>query len=134
MIHQTMLKAIIVGVSVLVLAQVLYIGVLLRIEHHDVLRILLLFFPCISAFLSACIAPRRKLLIGMSMAIWGSLIAIFSAMIYERMGLPVDSIGGPLATLVVVFTYDAILSILGGAAGYCCSRHQIIETRQSTFH
>src|SRR3569833_2259926 len=105
MMRWTILKAMLAGISVLVLAQILYIGVLIKITHHELLRLLLLIAPCLAAFVAANLAPHRKLIVGLSMAIYGVVIGVLSALGYESFGLHVDRIGGVWATFLILLVY-----------------------------
>lgn len=131
MSRQTTLRAVAVGISILVLAQVMYLGVLVKVEHHELLRVVLLFSPGVAAFATAFLAPTRKFLAGVSMAVWGTAIALLAAAGYELLGLPVDSIGGPVATMAIVLAYYSLLSILGGAVGHVLSRNRTAQLEDS---
>jgi hypothetical protein len=122
MIHWTAQRAVLAGIGVLILAQLLYIGVLLKINHHELLRWILLGAPGLAAFIAAYSAPNRKLLIGLSMALYGALIGMLSAIGYEYFGLHVDRIGGLFATFMILLAYYAALSIVGSVAGLFLSR------------
>jgi hypothetical protein len=122
MIRGTVLKAILAGIGVLVLAQVLYVGVLLKIAHHEFLRLVLLGAPGFAALVAAYLAPNRKLLIGVSMSFHGAVIGLLSAIGYEQFGLPVDHIGGLLATFLILITYYTAWSIAGSLMGTFLSR------------
>jgi hypothetical protein len=110
------------GISVLILAQVLYVGVLLKISHHELLRLILLVVPGLAAFAAAYLAPRRKLLVGLSMAIYGAVIGVLSALGYESLGLHVDRIGGAWTTFTILLVYYLVLSFVGSMGGYFLSR------------
>lgn len=122
MIRWTVPKATMVGIGLLVLAQLLYVGVLLKIEYHEFLRLILLGAPGFAAFAAAYLAPCRKLLVGISMALYGAIVAMLSAYIYEQFGLHVDRIGGLSATFVILLAYYAALSVVGGAVAVFLSR------------
>lgn len=122
MIRWTIAKAVLAGVGVLFLAQALYLGVLIKISHHEQLRLILLGSPALAAFAAAYLAPRRKLMAGLLMAICGAVIGTLSGLAYEFFGLHVDRIGGVLATFLILLAYDGVLSFLGSAAGVFLSR------------
>ena len=115
-------KALIAGISVLILTQVLYIGVLVKINYYELLRWVLLVSPCLAAFSTAYLAPRQKVIWGISMSVFGVVIGMLSAIGYEYFGLTVDHIGGPVATFVILMAYHAPLSIVGSVAGYFLSK------------
>ena len=122
MMRWTIPKAMLAGISVLVLAQVLYIGVLVKISHHELLRLMLLIAPGIASFAAAYLAPRRKLLVGLSMAMYGAAIGVLSALGYESFGLHVDRVGGLWTTFVILLVYYLALSLMGSVGGYFLSR------------
>lgn len=121
MISWTVPKAMAAGISVLIFAQIMYVGVMVSDNQYELLRLILLIFPCVSAFVATYFAPRWKLAVGFSMAIFGASIGMLSAYVYEHFGLHVDQIGGHLVTFLVLLVYDAVLSIIGSVAGYTLS-------------
>ena len=117
MTRSTVQRALLAGIGVLVLAHVLYAGVLIKVSYHEFLRWILLGAPGFAACIAAYMSPSRKLLMGISMALYGAVIGMLSAVGYEYFGLHVDRIGGPLATFVILFAYDAALSVVGSVVG-----------------
>jgi len=108
-----MLRAFTAGIGVLLAAQILYVGVLARINHHELLRSVLLAFPFAAAFLTAWLAPRRKMLAGLSMAVFGAAIGVAASFVYERLGFVVDEIGGLAATFLILLAYQGVSCVLG---------------------
>jgi hypothetical protein len=60
MIQPTVTRAVAVGIAVLILANVLWVGVLWEVKFYEMLRMMLLIAPGISSFLVAYLAPRGK--------------------------------------------------------------------------
>lgn len=118
----TAARAVLAGIGVLVFAQVLYILVLFQIDHYELLRWMLLGAPGLAACITAYLSPNRKLLMGISMALYGAMIGLLSAIGYEYFGLHVDRIGGGLVTFTVLLTYYASLSVVGSVAGIFLSQ------------
>lgn len=118
MIQPTVTKAVVVGIAVLVLANVLWLGVLWEVKFYELLRMTLLIFPGIASFLVAYLAPRGKIVLGISMAAWGATIGTFATSIYEHFGVPVDNIGGPMAIFFVLLAYQLVFCTVGSVAGY----------------
>ena len=58
----------------------------------------------------------------MSMAIYGTMIGELMACIYEYFGGHVDHIGDTVATFIILFTYNTILSIIGSILGIVLSQ------------
>jgi hypothetical protein len=67
MTRWTVPKASLAGIGVFVVGQVLYV----IFSYHELLRLVLLGAPGFAAFVAAYLAPRRKMAVGMSMAIRG---------------------------------------------------------------
>lgn len=107
-------KATIFGVGLLIIGHLLYIGVLQKIEHQDILRKCVLCIPFMSGMLAAYLAPGWKILVGASMGFWGAIIGIASATFYRYLGFKTDSIGTTLETFTVIFIYQTFLGLLGG--------------------
>jgi hypothetical protein len=118
MMHWTAPKAALAGVSVFVLGQVMYYG----FSHHELLRLVLLGTPGFAAFVAAYFAPRRKIAIGMSMALYGAVVGQLMTSGYEYLGGYVDHIGGVLETFVILLSYYLVLSLIGSVTGYFLSR------------
>ena len=126
MIRWTSIKAVSAGIAVLILAQVLYLGVLLQIKHYDWLGNILHYFPGIAACTTSILAPHKKIVLGISVSVWGAALAILSTSAYVHMGFYADSIGGPLATFLIVLGYYFILSVIGSILGCYASHYKSI--------
>ena len=124
MINWTLPKAITVGICVFIFAQIMYVGVLVKISHYEILRLILLGSPGFAAFVTAYFAPHQKVVTGTFMAIPGTVIAMLAAFGYEYFGLHVDQIGGLMATFVILITYHAALCVVGSFAGYFLSSNR----------
>lgn len=118
MMRWTMLRAWMVGISVLILGHVLYFLVLLEVRNYELLRVALLFFPSIAAFVTAYFAPRRKILMGISMAVYGAIVVMVSSFVYESLGFHIDHIGGLFTTFIIILSYYVVFCAGGGLAGY----------------
>lgn len=118
MTHWTTPRASLAGISVFVLGQALYVA----FSNHEPLRLILLCTPGFAALISAYLAPHWKIFIGMSMAIYGTMIGELMACIYEYFGGHVDHIGDTVATFIILFTYNTILSIIGSILGIVLSQ------------
>lgn len=118
MMRWTMLRAWMVGISVLILGHVLYFLVLLEVRNYELLRVALLFFPSIAAFVTAYFAPRRKILMGISMAVYGAIVVIVSSFVYESLGFHIDHIGGLFTTFIIILSYYVVFCAVGGLTGY----------------
>jgi len=118
MMRWTVPKATLAGIGVFILGQVLYVG----FSDHELLRLVLLGTPTFAAFIAAYLAPRWKIVVGMSMAIYGAALGELIARGYEHFGGHVDHIGGLLATLAILLVYHSAFSLVGTVAGAFMSR------------
>lgn len=118
MIKQTVTTTTLIGIAVLVLANVLWLGMAWETKFYESLRVVLLFFPSLAALLVAYLAPRRKILVGISMAVWGALIGTIATSIYDHLGVPVDHIGGPFSLFLILLAYQLAFCTVGSIAGY----------------
>lgn len=118
MIQWSVLKASLAGVAVFVLGNMLY----LAFSHHELLRLLLLGTPGFAAFVAAYWAPRWKMAVGMSMAVYGAVLGELMARVYESFGGHVDHIGGVMATLLILLGYYGAVSVVGSLAGVFLSK------------
>ena len=117
--------AVLAGVLILLAAQLLYVGVLTKISHHEPLRLILLSAPILAAFVAAYLVPGRtvqKVLAGMSMAGVGALLGILSSLVYRALGLHVDQIGGLVTTFLVLLGYNGVAAAIGATLGVVFSR------------
>jgi hypothetical protein len=121
MIRLTIYRALLAGIGVLVLGQVLYIGVLIKISYYDFLYWMLLGTPALAACIAAYMSPKWKLLTGISMAFFGAAIGVLSAIFYEYSGFPIDHIGSLSETFIIIFIWYAVLSIAGCVVGILLS-------------
>lgn len=113
MIRWSVPKASLAGIAVFVLGDALY----LAFSHYELLRFVLLGTPGFAAFVAAYWAPRWKMAVGMSMAIYGAVLGELMARVHEYLGGHVDHIGGLAATLLILLVYYAAVSAVGGFAG-----------------
>lgn len=118
MTTSTETKAVLIGVAVLVFGNALWLAVLSDVRYSELLRLVLLTFPGVSAFLVAYLAPRRNVMLGISMAFWGAIIGTLTTAIYEHFGVVVDSVGAPMTLFFVLLGYQLISCTIGSAAGY----------------
>ena len=110
------------GVVVLLAMHALYVLVLLDAKKYELLRLILLAFPALGAFLVAYLAPRRKFFSAMSLSLFGATLGVVSMSVYKLAGLYVDLIGGLLEIFVILLCYHAVLSCVGGLGGALAAR------------
>ena len=122
-----MLRAWILGFSLLLavyLAWFLYVyfGWFPRMQNAntgDKVFWIVCLFPGVSAMLSSLIAPRRKLIIGMSMAISGAVLVTLINYATELSGIAMDYFGvkSGIELFVLIVTWNLIPCALGTAVG-----------------
>lgn len=127
--------AVLASVSILIAAQLLYVGVLTKVSYHEPLRLMLLSAPMLAAFVAAYFVPGRKVqkvLAGMLMAVVGAVLGILSSYVYRTLGLHVDQIGGLVATFLVLLAYNGVGAAVGVALGVVFSRNASGATTAGT--
>ena len=116
------LGSMVAGAIVLLAMHLLYVLVLLDAKKYELLRLMLLAFPALAAFLVAYLAPHRKFVSAMFLSLFGATLGVISMPVYKFAGLYVDSIGGPFDTFVIFLGYHAFMCALGGLGGILASR------------
>ena len=124
MMRWTLVQAALAGIGILILGNILYIGVLLEVSEHELLRSVLFTFPTLAAFVAAYLAPHRKLAVGFSMAIFEASLGLLFAFGYEYFGIHIDHIGGLLATFSILLVINSVLCLVGSLAGYLLSQRK----------
>lgn len=120
MIGRSVPRASLAGIAVFVVGNTLY----LAFSHYELLRLVLLGTPGFAAFVAAYWAPRWKMAVGMSMAVYGVVLAELMARVYEYLGGHVDHIGGLTATLLILLAYYGAVSVVGSLAGAFMSKRR----------
>ena len=87
-------KAIIIGSLIFIISQFVYTGVLMKIHHHEILRLILMATPSIAVFVSIITSRDNEKFIALIMILIGAVISILSSFIYEYFGFNVDHFGG----------------------------------------
>jgi hypothetical protein len=77
--------------------------------------------PMLSAFIVAYLAPHKKVLLGMSMALPATIMAAIGVWAYEMLGHRVDSVG--VAGQALALVWNLLLCALAGTIGYLLSRN-----------
>lgn len=120
MLSRPVLRAWLVGVAVLIVANGGWFVSLHAHKFSETLVWLLWVSPLIAAFVSAYLSPRKKILLGVSLAIPAATLIVVLNTIYELLGNAVDFPGvrGGTILFVVTLGYSVVLCALGGGAGY----------------
>ncbi len=126
-----MLKAGALGILVLVLAQGLWFGSLLGGAYSEFLVVLLWVSPFIAALVTAYLAPGRKIIMGMFMAVIAAVFVVLLNAAFQAAGTAVDFPGakGGLILFVVTLVYSAVGAFLGSVTGRWLTRKRSNERR-----
>jgi hypothetical protein len=121
-----MIRALIAGLAVLLAADGAW---LIAIQTSNVSEFLILLWwlsPPFAAFVSAYLAPHRKILLGTSLAIPAAILVGLLNTAYQMFGHAVD-FPGPRGALILVTTslvFNVMLCAVGGVVGYVVSTRQ----------
>jgi len=114
-----MLKAWVAGAGVVVMVYVVWFIVLQTNQYSELLNILLWSSPLAAAAVAAYLAPSKKILLGISMALPTTALAVALNFVYQWLGNAVDFPGlrGGLILFTTTLAYSSILCGLGSAGG-----------------
>ncbi|MGD8358651.1 MAG: hypothetical protein PVG42_11395 [Lysobacterales bacterium] len=117
-----------IGVSVLLGALLLWIGILF-IEDERLLRIgevILWGSPLVAALVASWLTPRRKFLVGLSMAPIAAFLQVLSNGAFQALGRPVDFPGaeGGMLFFMLVLAGAAIPALVGTLVGMSLSTRE----------
>jgi len=113
-------KAWLIGVALLLLAQVVWFGLLATGMFSRTAGILMLSAPGAAGFITAYLAPKRKILLGVSLAFPGAMIVSMVNWAYEAAGHAVDFSGirGLVDLSVLTFLQDLVLCLIGASVAW----------------
>ncbi len=128
-----MVRAWAVGFVILLTVDVMVVIATIIEVYPRVLWLLLQISPFVAAFISAYLSPRKKVLVGTSMAIPAAILGVVVTFLYQLFGKAVDFPGlkGGLILLEVSIIYGLILCVLGGTLGYLITRKKAMTTERS---
>jgi hypothetical protein len=109
----------------MVLAANLLAFVSMRTNENYVTQMVLIWAaPPIAAFIIAYLAPCRKFLLGLSMAILASILIVVVNSVYAALGGSVDfpGIHGGLVLAEIALVLNGITCAIGALIGYAISR------------
>ena len=129
-----MLKAWMLGAGVLLIAHGMWFVALQANIFSQPLVLLLWISPIVAAFVSAYIAPRKKILLGSSMAIFATILVAGLNFFYQALGHAVDFPGdrGALTLVTVMFGWNLILAVLGSTTAYFLTTSRSRQPRTET--
>jgi hypothetical protein len=122
-----MLRAWTYGLGVLLVAHGAWFVALQIGEPPSAIIVLLWLSTIVAAFISAYLAPQKKVGLGISMAIPTTILAILLNSLYQLSGKAVDLTGfqGGVILAVVVLVESAILCSLGAFFGSYLSNRKL---------
>jgi len=97
----------------------------LRVNRFsEVLALFLWGAPALATFVTAYLAPRRKVLMGASMALLAATLAGMLNFAYEALGNAVDFSGvrGGAILVVIALVFNGVLCTAGATCGYFLAR------------
>ncbi len=115
-------KALTIGIGVILAAQILWV-VVLKCAVYPWLIWVLQASPFVAAATVAYLAPRNKIYLGMSMAVFAALLSTTSNFIYASLELPTDlpGIQGALTFFGIALASGTVLCAAGTVVGYLFS-------------
>ena len=118
-----MIIALVVGVGLLIAAYGLWFATLQGEQFSEFNVLILWVSPFIAAFVSAYLAPRYKLLLGISMVLPTAILSVALNYLYQVQGSSVDFPGGHGAMILFMTTllYSSILCSIGAVIGRALS-------------
>ena len=127
-----MVRAWVIGVALLLAADGVWFMAVQSTKFAGALAFLvwlLWLSPLVAAFVSALIAPRKKVLVGMSLAVPAVILIGLLNVVHQLLGNEVDFPGlqGGLTLLKVEMAVNVILCSIGGVTGYFVTRKSVVE-------
>jgi hypothetical protein len=118
-----MIKALVVGVGLLIAAYGLWFATLQNEQFSEINVLILWVSPFIAAFVSAYLAPRNKLLLGISMALPTAILSVALNYLHQAQGNSVDFPGsrGAMILFMTTLLYSGILCSIGAVIGRALS-------------
>ena len=131
----SMVKAWGLGAVIVCLAYATWFISLWANQFTEVLAFFLWGAPALAAFVTAYLTPRRKILMGTSMAFLAAILAGILNFVYEALGRAVDFSGirGMTILVVIFLAFNGMLCIAGATCGYFLTRKSTSEN-QSGFY
>jgi hypothetical protein len=124
-----MLRAWMFGFGILIAADVSWL-IALQVEKFSmILLVIVQISPFFAALVSAYLAPRKKIMLGTTMAVPAALLVVTLTFVFQLFGKPVDFPGprGGLMLFTITLLYSALLSALGGVVGYFITKKSMIR-------
>lgn len=117
-------KAWALGGGIVLIAYLAWFVSLRANKFSEVLVLFLWGAPAVAAFVTAYLAPRRKVLLGASIALLAAILAGILNFAYEALGGAVDFPGvrGGAILVAIALVFNGVLCTVGAASGYFLTR------------
>jgi len=115
----SMSKAWLVGAGIVIFVYATWFVALQASQYSEVLVFLLWASPLIAAIVTSYLAPHKKILLGMSMVLPTTIMAVALNSVYQWLGNAVDFPGvrGGLTLSITTLVYSSVLCWLGSMGG-----------------
>jgi hypothetical protein len=112
------------GVAILVAAHLLWFAFLQAEQYSGAALAILWSSPAIASFVTAYLAPRRKMLVASSLALPTVLLVVSLNASHAALGNVVDFPGakGALYLSAITLAWSALVCVLGGGVGSLLTR------------
>lgn len=117
-------RAWVYGFGVLIAAHALWFAFLQARQFSEVALIVLWLSPAVASFITAYCAPRKKFLLGVSLAVPTAVLVGILNFMYASFGNAVDFSGASGSVLLSVITLlgAAVICAVGSVVGYLVTR------------
>lgn len=117
-------KAWALGVGFVLVAYAAWFVSLRANRFSEVLALFLWGAPALAAFVTAYLAPRKKILLGASIALLAATLAGMLNFAYEALGNAVDFPGvrGGAILVAIALVFNGVLCTVGATCGYFLAR------------
>jgi hypothetical protein len=111
------------GILVLLVGHLLW-AVAFAMGYGRLINPIFLLLTTASAFVVAYLSARMKIIVGMSMFVFGAAIGLISRTLLERVGVGIDLVGTPVETFLILLAYNVAYATVGAVAGYLFWRYR----------
>ena len=120
----TMTKAYVIGVVILIAAYLLWFITLQTSQYSELMTVVLWASPFLAALASAFLTQRKKIMLGISMALPSAVLVVVLNFVYQAQGNSVDFSGsrGALILFMTTLIYSGVLCGVGAIVGSVLSK------------
>jgi hypothetical protein len=119
-----MTRAFLAALAILVVGDAVCMAALKLSQAPGALAMAIWGVPVVAAFATSCLAPNRKFLVGLAVALPAAVMVGISNYVFEAMGNPVDFPGFKGSALVAGMSFPLLVVLcgVGALAGHFTSR------------